>query len=276
MTAIVCPHCEAENRANAKFCSSCAKLMVNLDNGELLPSKKRRRRRIRTNELSKSSGLLRPATLAIAAGIILLGGAWWYFTQDARVTTAHQAEVGGSFRPHPADLAKAAQDPKPVEPAPITQLAGEPGSTPVVFPNYVTVSEPAANAQPDSKAEHAKTDTKPEAKPEAAKDAKAEKAKADALKVKQAKEAKEAREAARRDKARNEAHERVAEAPAPAPVAPAPAPKPNPEQQCQGQGFLSRAACMQSQCSQPGNANTPQCKRMYETQEALRRGSGGG
>ena len=266
MTAIVCPHCEAENRANAKFCSTCAKLMVNLDNGELLPSKKRRRRRIRTRELSKSSGLLRPATLTVAAGILLLGGAWWYFTQDARMATAHQAEATGSFQPHTSNAVRAAQASQPTEVTPgATEVVSDGGSTPVVFPNYVTVNEatqPAAAVKAD-------------AKPDTAKDAKADKAKADALKAKQAKDAARQRERIQKD---TEALERVAEAHAPSPVAPAPAPapRPNPEQSCAGQAFLSRATCMQKQCSQPGNASTPQCKRMFETQEALRRGSGGG
>ena len=243
--------------------------MVNLDNGELLPSKKRRRRRIRTNELSKSSGLLRPATLTVAAGILLLGGAWWYFTQDARMATAHQAEVGGSFQPHTPSAPQTAQVTPPASVTPgATEVASDGGSTPVVFPNYVTVKE--ATQPSAAKAE----DAKPDAKPDAAKDAKAEKAKADALKAKQAKEARQ-RERTQKD---TEAMERVAEAQAPSPVAPAPAPapKPNPEQSCAGEAFLSRATCMQKQCSQPANASTPQCKRMFETQEALRRGSGGG
>ena len=241
--------------------------MVNLDNGELLPSKRRKRRRIRTHELSKSSGLLRPATLAVALIILLLGGAWWYFTQDARVATAHQAEVGGSFQPHPSSPAQMAQAPKAAEPAHTTEVVSDAGSTPVVFPNYVTMAEEGRT--------EAKHDIKADTKPDAVKDAKAEKAKADALKAKQAKEAARQRDKHQKD---TEAMERVAEAhvpPAAAPV-PAPAPKPNPEQSCAGQAFLSRATCMQKQCSLPGNANTPQCKRMFETQEALRRGSGGG
>ena len=269
MTAIVCPHCEAENRANAKFCSTCAKLMVNLDNGELLTSKKRRRRRIRTRELSKSSGLLRPATLTVAAGILLLGGAWWYFTQDARIATAHQAEATGSFQPHTPNAAQAAHATQPAEVTPgAAEVSGDGGSTPVVFPNYVTVNEATQPAA-------VKADAKPDIKAEAAQDTKAEKAKADALKAKQAKDAARQRERIQKD---TEALERMAEAHAPSPVAPAPAPapKPNPEQSCAGQAFLSRASCMQKQCSLPGNASTPQCQRMFETQEALRRGSGGG
>ena len=268
MTAIVCPHCEAENRANAKFCSTCAKLMVNLDNGELLQSKKRRRRRTRSSERNKSSGLLRPATLAVAAGIVLLGGAWWYFTQDARVSTAHQAEVGGSFRPHPS-AAQVVQAPKSAETPSAPEVTSDAGSTPVVFPNYVAVGEPEQADAGKAEAKHEPKAT------DAGKDAKAEKAKADALKAKQAKDAARQREKSTKD---TDAIERVAESHVPMPVAPVPAPvpKPNPEQSCAGQAFLSRASCMQQQCSQPGNANTPQCKRMFETQEALRRGSGGG
>ena len=245
--------------------------MVNLDNGELLQPKKRRRRRRRTNDLSKSSGLLRPATLAISAGLVLLG-AWWYLTQDARVTTAHQAEVGGSFQPHPADLAQIAQAPQSGETTSSAPNGSNAVSTPVVFPNYVTVSEPA---QADTRKDDVRREANTDASATAAKEAKAEKAKADALKAKQL-----AKDAARqRDKAKKDAEtiEHVAEARVTAPVAPtpAPAPKPTPEQTCQGQAFLSRAVCMQTQCSQAANANTLQCKRMFEMQEALRRGSGG-
>lgn len=247
--------------------------MVNLDSGELLQRKKRRRRRIRTSELHTAPRLLRPATLAIAVGIVLLGGAWWHFTQDARVATAHQAEMGGSFQPHASDLAHIAKAPQaaetPPSPAPVVSKASAPA--PVMFPNYVAINDSPTEpgkAQPTGTAK-----AEPQASGKAVKETKA-----DAAKAKQTKDAKDA--AARREKTRKDQNtvERVAEAPAPAPAPPAPAPAPrqNPEQNCQGQGFLSRAACMQSQCAQPGNANTPQCKRMFEAQEALRRGSGGG
>ena len=254
MTAIVCPHCDAENRASAKFCGSCAKLMVDLETGEPLALKRRRKRRSSSSHASKSLWLLRPTTLGIAAGILILGCAWWYLTQSARVATAHQAEAVGSFQPHPDALA-------PID-APLRSAAAEaapvvatPKPAPVLaeFPSYVNV-----DAQ----------------KP------KAEIAKPDALKAAAQKAKLSAKDAARqRDKAQKQPPEvvtRVAEAaPAPAP-APTPAPRPAPEQSCQGQSFLSKAACMQNHCAQPGNSGQSQCKRMFEAQDALRRGSGGG
>ncbi len=204
--------------------------------------------------------LLRPTTLGIAAGILILGCAWWYFTQSARVATAHQAEAVGSFQPHPDALAHIDDAPLrsavAVEAVSAVSAVSAPPPAPVLaeFPSYVNV-----DAQ----------------KP------KSEAAKPDAVKAAAQKTKLSAKEAARqRDKASKQPPEvvtRVADAtPAPAP-APAPVPpRPTPEQSCQGQSFLAKAACMQNHCAQPGNSGQSQCKRMYETQDALRRGSGGG
>ncbi|ARU04671.1 hypothetical protein CCO03_08285 [Comamonas serinivorans] len=252
MSSIVCPHCAAENRGNAKFCSSCAKLMVDLNTGELLPARKRRRRR-RIDVHTPRTGLLRPASAALVVGVLALGCAWWYFTEDAaRQTSAQQAT--GSFQPHTPTASAALPDAVSVREA----AATPPAPALAEFPSYV----PVATAPPSLAS--APVAAAAASHPSPVKPAPAPKPKAKPKEVKP-------------QRPEPPPAPRVAEAPPPVAAAdptPAPPPRPSPEQACQGQAFLARAACMQSQCS--ANSSHPQCRRMREQQDALRRGSGGG
>ena len=254
MSSIVCPHCAAENRGNAKFCSSCAKLMVDLNTGELLPARKRRRRR-RIDVHTPRTGLLRPASAALVVGVLALGCAWWYVTEDAaRQTSALQAP--GSFKPHTPTASAALPDAVSVLEAAATPPAPAPALA--EFPSYVPVASAPSTLASASVAAVAASNPSP------AKPAPAPKPKAKPKEVKP-------------QRPEPAPAPRVAEASPPVAAAdptPAPPPKPSPEQACQGQAFLARAACMQSQCS--ANSSHPQCRRMREQQDALRRGSGGG
>jgi type IV secretory pathway VirB10-like protein len=229
--------------------------MVNLDTGELLPRKKRRRRR-KSSETTRSLSLLQPATLAVIASVLLLGGAWWYLMQEAaQQATAQHEEAMGSFE-FPANDDDESDD---AQASGIRTAALKTDSamaaTPAFFPTYVPLTPTASTAaqSPAPAPDSPKTD-KPTAR------------------VAKAKPKEPPRP---RRTADPEPVTRMAEVtPASVVLEPPAPPRPSPEQACGGLSFLSKAACMQSQCA--ANSAHPQCRRMRETQEALRRGSGGG
>lgn len=62
----------------------------------------------------------------------------------------------------------------------------------------------------------------------------------------------------------------------PQPVAPAPVATPETGALCADRRFIAHAVCLQAECDKPSMRQHPQCVRMREQQDALRRGSGEG
>lgn len=248
--SLTCPQCGADNRDSAKFCLKCAHQLVALDapqdfaDTELSPSKRRRRRSRRARSAPSDTGRTARAALWGLLGmcaLVALGAALWLWT------------VGSNPRPEAA--AASATTPEsalpPLSPAPESAALAQ--AADALKTLAAEAEARAAQEAATRAAEASQPRAAPSPRPVANKKADDEVAPAEPAPPPPA----------------------PAPEPAPQPVAPPPPPTP-PRELCAGTTFLARAACLQSECSQPGLFNHPQCIRMRELQEALRHPDSGG
>ncbi|CAM5786563.1 hypothetical protein OPEN69S_01809 [Ottowia pentelensis] len=241
----ICPQCGAENRDSAKFCLKCAHQMVPLsaatEPAALEAPKRRRKRRPKAQpEAPRRRRMLLGAVVGVAvlAGLLLALGPW-----------GTRADAPAPVAPPPALAAAQAAPPAPTaELVPAPESAALAQAAADLEPLQSPAAQPAASATPVADAAPA---AKPAARRRPAK-ASPEPAPPPAPVVAQ----------------------QAPEPPAPVPVlAPRPAP---PRELCADKSFVARGYCMQTECSKPGMGSHPQCARMHEQQDAMRRGSGEG
>ena len=232
----ICPQCGAENRDAAKFCLKCAHQLVPLGPAADADAAPRKRRRKRRKVAEAQPAHLRAVLVGTLALTLALGGLGLWI---GRGGTRPDASVQAA----PAPVAAAAAAPAP-ESAALAQVAEalQQLQTPPAAPREVPPESAPVPAPPAKAAAR-----RPAAKP------------ASAQAVVPAPEP-----------------VRVAE-PAPAPPPPVAAPRPAPPRElCAGTQFVARGYCLQTECGQPGLQAHPQCVRMREQQDAMRRGSGEG
>ena len=247
---LICPQCQAPNRANAKFCNQCASLLAPLY-AETVVMDYRPKRRRRSSSRARAdvsdarparskSASWRPLALLVLLAVLTGAATTWFFAQRQQNASPPepvlaQARTPAPQTPHPAAEAPPAPaappapsaEPALTEPAPATPPAETP-SAPTATPAPAPAATPRA-PRPRSVAAAPTPAPKPTPIP--------------------------------------------ATPPAPTPAAAAPR---APAQVCAKHNFLAYAACMQEQCSRPGMKSHPQCVRIREREQALRQGSGGG
>lgn len=241
-----CPQCGAENRDSAKFCLKCAHQLVALgavtEPAALESPKRRRKRRPKTPAQAPRTRQMALWSVVLIVALISMGifiGRW-----DARP----DAPSPQSTRPSaPALAAPSTPDALPnaaPESAALAQVAAaleslQAPATIAPTASAASAAEPAHAAKPPARRRTAKASAEPPPPPAA---------------------------------------EPVV-TPEPPPPAPAPvaAPRPAPPRElCAGTSFVARGYCMQTECDKPGMGSHPQCVRMREQQDAMRRGSGEG
>jgi len=278
---MICPNCGAENRQAAKFCTKCARQLVELwpatvqleeSFARLHPHKKRRK--------SKSgAGSAWRIALFVLAGLVLATFIGWtvYLKMAPQPqSTGGDPQAAAASAPDqttaPAGEASAAVPQTPAESAVPANGAGVAPAMPAASASDAPASVPEAAAQSPPATSPAPVagalfviddDPAPNSQPQN----KNKKPASPRTPVRPAPIAQQ---------------QPAPAAPPPAPAsAPAPAPPPasRPAAQtalCQGEVFIALAVCLQRECSRPGMSANPQCVRMREQQQGMRQSSGDG
>lgn len=260
--SLTCPQCGAENRDSAKFCVKCAHQLVLLSEPTQLldieaPAPARRRA---GHDKARSS---RPPVARIAAAILgslaallVLGSMGWLWSPSAATPAASQAAQATDTTP--AGVAKQRLDGA----APIHAPAPAPESEAVARAVDAVQALRAGSTVPDASA-----DVEPAAAATAA--LQPTPARSTATRDRKARAPQPPAAAAARAEARPQAEITAsAAAIAPAPAAPATL--------CEDSRFFAHAVCLQNECSKPAMQQHPQCLRLHELQDSLRRPSQGG
>lgn len=245
--SLTCPQCGADNRDSAKFCLKCAHQLVALDapqdfaDTELSPRKRRRSRRARAapSDTGRTARAALWGLLGMCA-LVALGAVLWLWAAGS----SPRPEAVASATPPESTL-------PPLNPAPESAALAQ--AADALKTLAAEAEARAAQEAATRAAEASQPRTPPNPRP-----------------VANRKAIDEAPPAAPTPPP----PEPVA-APAPEPVAPPPPPAP-PRELCAGTSFLARASCLQSECSQPGLRDHPQCVRMRELQQSLRNPDSGG
>ena len=269
--SLTCPHCGAENRDSAKFCLKCAHQLVPLGKVEPAPPVARRKRRTRRPAADSNANAALDAANAPTASVWLHGfliamaalllatligvllaqrnAAAPAGARSAVLTPPRAPANGSSALPAGAAASSAAAAPSTSESPAAPAVADLPSAPPSLSAAPLLTALPPARSASASPAS-ARGEPGPRA-------------------------TRAARSAANTTAAAPPASA-ASEPPAPAPR-PASAPAPAaPGALCGDARFLAHAICLQNECSKPALRQHPQCVRMREQQEALRRGSGGG
>lgn len=259
--SLTCPQCDAENRDSAKFCVKCAHQLVPLGEPTQLldiEAPARRRRRAGRGEARSS----RPPVARIAAAILVplaallvLGSMGWLWSPSAVTPAASQATDTT-----PAEVAKQRLDGA----APIHAPAPAPESEAVARAANAVQALRAGSTVPHASAD---ADVEPAAAATAA--LQPTPARSTATRDRKARAPQPPAAAAARVEARPQAEITAsAAAIAPAPAAPATL--------CEDSRFFAHAVCLQNECSKPAMQQHPQCLRLHELQDSLRKPSQGG
>lgn len=262
--SLTCPQCDAENRDSAKFCVKCAHQLVLLSEPTQLldiEAPARRRRRAGRGKARAS----RPPVTRIAAAILVslaallvLGSMGWLWGPPAVTPAASQAAQATDTTP--AGVAKQRLDGA----APIEAPAPAPESEAVARAVDAVQALSAGSTVPDASAD---ADVEPAAAATAA--LQPTPARPTATRDRKARAPQPPAAAAARAEARPQAEITAsATAIAPAPAAPATL--------CEDSRFFAHAVCLQNECSKPAMQQHPQCLRLHELQDSLRKPSQGG
>ena len=275
-----CPQCGAENRPNAKFCQRCAHQLVALPS--IADELKRRKRRRRSRLKAKSDAAEAPRTrragtpLWIISGLAALGllAALWL------VIPRPPAAVPAASSSPPAPTALATESRADAVIAPAQSASAAPSA---VEPASAAVRLPDADALApvrQAAALTARSTAGAGAAHEAPNDRHASPGVRDSRRAEPRKPSPPPRARPARDPIGSPdsrvAVAPVAPAPAPvrAPIAPIRQPV-APDTLCGNRTFLARDVCLQHECEKPSRRSHPQCARMRDLQESMRRGTGG-
>lgn len=257
--SLTCPQCDAENRDSAKFCVKCAHQLVPLSEPTQLldiETPARRGRRAGRGEARASRppvARIAAAVLVSLAALLVLGSMGWLWSPSAVTPAASQATDTT-----PAEVAKQRLDGA----APIDAPAPAPESEAVARAVDAVQALSAGSTVPDASA-----DVEPAAAATAA--LQPTPARSTATRDRKARAPQPPAAAAARAEAQPQAEITAsAAAIAPAPAAPATL--------CEDSRFFAHAVCLQNECSKPAMQQHPQCLRLHELQDSLRKPSQGG
>ena len=255
---LTCPNCGAENRETAKFCRKCAQQLVPLGKTEPTPEPALRRRKRRPaadaaapDSTASPSSSLRLHGFLIAMDALLLAALIGVLLAQRNAVAPARAKATVALAPAsapsnaaapaiPASAAGVAVLPAPAAPESLPAASLATALPPVGPASGMTTPTTAAPARTDAPARPARAAPKSTPKPSPA-----------------------------------TSSPPAAAAPAALPPRSAPAPFPVAATMlCADARFLAHAVCLQNECSKPALRQHPQCVRMREQQEALRRGSG--
>lgn len=257
--SLTCPQCDAENRDSAKFCVKCAHQLVPLSEPTQLldietPARRRRRAgRGKARASRPPVARIAAAVLVSLAALLVLGSMGWLWGPPAATPAASQATDTT-----PAGVAKQRLDGA----APIDAPAPAPESEAVARAVDAVQALSAGSTVPDASA-----DVEPAAAATAA--LQPTPARSTATRDRKARAPQPPAAAA----ARAEARPQVEITASAAAIAPAPA---APATLCEDSRFFAHAVCLQNECSKPAMQQHPQCLRLHELQDSLRRPSQGG
>jgi len=252
--ALLCEHCQAENRNAAKFCIGCgrkiaqswpgaavAELATATGSGSATPAMAPLQRANQapaaaasvTSTPAPAAQRARPPRawmlVALVTFVLVVAGLWLALGQRGATLDS-------------ADAARAATVPA-LAMAPPPALAKPPSSIPAVTPHVPTA---AATASAPAVAETAPIASAPAAAPAAAPD--------------------KPKPTPRKRAAKPAPAPAVAPEPPPAAVVATPPAPPTPQEACADRGFIAKSRCLADQCAQPAQRAHPQCAAVREQQ----------